>query len=376
MLRKILISWISLQGVYFLCTFLLPHREVLGATVINRGIQALLFILSVAIYLREPNRKNKFVFLNFTLFFASLLLFEIHDFIATDSFAAWTGWKYSGHISFVYVTILTEALASVTIAYLLFDLLFRDLRISRKYLFSIVVTLFFTFFYYHAFFNDYLYLYSTEDISQWKTLTSQLPASGEIPSALDLAGRVKLQSWQNGQAVGDLYPEQNVKRIEYLLPYLEGNNWRILLMKPLYMSNIYMNVLFIFFILVFFGWQYKKDPPHGAYIDKIMFLVLLLSSMEILHYWGFIKTVEYSLWDELFSVGQYITVVIELLMVLFFSLRLKFITSVHGEFYETELASNPQQISRWRDWVDNLILAHFFNFKLFNGRLFQNPDAK
>jgi len=80
--------------------------------------------------------------------------------------------------------------------------------------------------------------------------------------------------------------------------------------------------------------------------------------------------------SEMFSIGQYVTLVIELLMVLFFSLRLKFITSVHGEFYETELASNPQQVSRWRDWVDNIVLAKFFNFKIFNGRLFQNPSEK
>ena len=96
--------------------------------------------------------------------------------------------------------------------------------------------------------------------------------------------------------------------------------------------------------------------------------------MEILHNWGYIKSVEWNSLTELFSVGQYISIAIQLMMVLFFSLRLKFITSVQGEFYETELASNPQQVSRWRDWVDNLVLAQFFNFKLFNGRLFQTAD--
>ncbi|MBI1803018.1 MAG: hypothetical protein HYR77_00990 [Ignavibacteria bacterium] len=300
-------------------------------------------------------------------------LFPVSDFFGVAFF---TGWKYTAHVFFVFSVILTEVMASLTISYLVFDLLFRDATVLRKYFFAFIVTLFFTVLYYHPFFNDPLYLYSIEDIKQWKTLSSQVPEGAEVPSALDLASKVKLQSWQDGHAVGDLYPDQNIKRIEYLLPYLERNNWRILFFKPLYLSNIYMNVMFIVFILLFFGYQYKKDPPQGAYIDKIMFLLLLFSSMEILHFWGYIKTVEYSLWDELFSVGQYITVLIELLMVFFFSLRLKFITSVQGEFYETELAANPQQISRWRDWVDNLILAHFFNFKLFNGRLFQNPHTK
>jgi hypothetical protein len=137
-----------------------------------------------------------------------------------------------------------------------------------------------------------------------------------------------------------------------------------------------MNVLMIGWIILFFGYQYKKDPPQGAYVDKIMFLFLLICSMDIVHNWGFIKSIEWNSFGEIFRIGQYVTILIELLMVLFFSLRLRFITSVQGEFYEAELAAHPQQISRWRDWVDNMVLAKFFNFKIFNGRLFQNPNAK
>ncbi len=64
--------------------------------------------------------------------------------------------------------------------------------------------------------------------------------------------------------------------MEYLAPYLEGDNWMVLLAKPLYLGHISMNVLLIGFILLFFGYQYKKDPPQGAYIDKMMFLFLNL----------------------------------------------------------------------------------------------------
>lgn len=107
-----------------------------------------------------------------------------------------------------------------------------------------------------------------------------------------------------------------------------------------------------------------------------MFLFLLVASMDAFHYWGFIKSVEWTAWNELFSAGQYITVFAEIMLILFFALRLRFITSVQGEFYETELATNPQQISRWRDWIDNFILSQFSNFKAFNGRLFQRSREK
>ncbi|MEE9187540.1 MAG: hypothetical protein V3U10_05815, partial [Bacteroidota bacterium] len=111
-------------------------------------------------------------------------------------------------------------------------------------------------------------------------------------------------------------------------------------------------------------------PPQGAYIDKIAFLFLIFSSMEILHYWAYIKAVDWGTMTEIFKFGQYISIGIFLLMVLFFGLRLRFITSVQGEFYEHELVHSPQHITRWRDWVDSLVLSYFFNPEKVRGRFF------
>jgi hypothetical protein len=101
-----------------------------------------------------------------------------------------------------------------------------------------------------------------------------------------------------------------------------------------------------------------------------MFTFLLFVSTEILHYWGYIKSVEWSLYDGLFNAGQYITVALVMLMALFFALRLRFIGTVTGEFYETELAVNPHRVTRWKDGVDNLVLGKFFGLKPL--RLFQS----
>ena len=90
--------------------------------------------------------------------------------------------------------------------------------------------------------------------------------------------------------------------------------------------------------------------------------------------WEYIKSIEWNYYMEISNLGQYITISVELLIALFFGMRLKFITSVQGEFYEAELASNPQQISRWRDWIDDLVLSHFFNSKAFQGRFFQSTS--
>jgi hypothetical protein len=57
-------------------------------------------------------------------------------------------------------------------------------------------------------------------------------------------------------------------------------------------------------------------------------------------------------------------------------LRLRFITSANGEFYENEVIDSPRSITRWRDIVDDLVVDKFFNRKLVLGRLMVDPGAK
>ena len=142
------------------------------------------------------------------------------------------------------------------------------------------------------------------------------------------------------------------------------------------MNAIYMCVLCMGFILLFFGYQYMKDPPQGAYIEKIMFLFLIFCCMEILHAWSFIKTVDWQTFSYVERLGKYVSVGILLLIAMFFGLRLRFITSVKGEFYEQELATSPTGITRWRDSLDNLVVEKFFNRKLLLGRMFATPTRK
>jgi hypothetical protein len=81
-------------------------------------------------------------------------------------------------------------------------------------------------------------------------------------------------------------------------------------------------------------------------------------------------SVEHAAYMGYYSVGQYVSLFILLMLLIFFSLRLRFITSVKGEFYERELVSDSEHISRWRDGLDNLIVRHFLNPQTFHGRLF------
>jgi hypothetical protein len=136
-----------------------------------------------------------------------------------------------------------------------------------------------------------------------------------------------------------------------------------------------MNVVCLGLILLFFGYQYKKDPPQGAYIEKIMFMFLVLCSVEIFHSWSFIKSVEWEVYRHMLDIGQYVSIAVLLFITLFFGMRLRFITSVKGEFYEQEILSSPGAVTRWIDWIDELVIAHFFNRKALLGRMFVDPST-
>jgi len=370
--KKIIFLWITVLLIYFISLEVLPSYSSPVSARLNQIIQALLFIISVFIFANEPNKKNKFIFLNFAVYFSLSFIALTYEFVGKAFFIA----KYAHHITFQYMTIAYLFFLAIAVIYLVIDLLLKDIRVYQKYLLTLVIVVCFFATCFLPFFQNPLHLYTTENIKQWKTLDTYISSNKGVSSPVELANKVTLQSWQNGVAIGDLYPPENLVQIEKLYPYLEKDNWMVLLWEPLYKNIIYIDVLLVFFILLFFGYQYKKDPPQGAYVDKIMFLILLLQSMDIIHNWGFIKSVEWGSLTELFTIGQYITFIAELMMVLFFLLRLRFITSVQGEYYETELATNPHQISRWRDWVDNFVLAQFFNYRIFNGRLFQKQIGK
>jgi hypothetical protein len=61
------------------------------------------------------------------------------------------------------------------------------------------------------------------------------------------------------------------------------------------------------------------------------------------------------------------------MIAIFFLLRLRFITSANGEFYEQEIAASPMGITRWRDTLDNILVEKFFNRKVLLGRLLVDP---
>jgi hypothetical protein len=119
-----------------------------------------------------------------------------------------------------------------------------------------------------------------------------------------------------------------------------------------------------------------KDPPQGAYIEKIVFLMLVFCTLEALHAYSSMHVLQWNALISMIDIGSYISVFVLTLLSAFFGLRLRFVTSVKGEFYEQELALSPSGITRWRDLMDNVIIEKFFNRKLLLGRFMVDPGRQ
>jgi hypothetical protein len=375
--KKILLIWGTALAVIGL-SFLLPHAEVPGATILAYSVQLLLFIVSCYIAKREPTTKNKFIFINFAVFFSVSIIFHTYNFVGS---VFWTNEPFARLYFAQYIAYgIYFFLMAFGIVYLTIDALFRDYKTLQKYALAFLIVGGFYGYYYHPYFVDAKYLYSTDEVLAWKQLSNAAAEfkerNGVDPTLQDLVATTEMHAWKGGQPIGVLFPDESAKRIEELYPYLLGTNFSTLVLSPLYKNVIYMNVLCLAFTLLFFGYQYKKDPPQGAYIEKIMFMFLLFSTLEILHAWSFIKSLEWSVLYDIINVSHYVSAGVFVVMTLFFALRLRFINSVKGEFYEQELATSPSTVTRWRDFLDNLLINHFFNRKALLGRLFVDANDK
>ncbi len=371
--HKISLLWFGVTALSVVPYFLFS-AEISPSTFLLNTIQLLLLILSIVLAVKDPTFKNRLIFINLSVFFATVILFYSSSFVGSI-FA----WPYASHVFGTSIQILYYSLMVAVVCYITIDVLFREWKAFQKYVLALSVTIGFSVLYYHAFLFDPLHGYHTERILNWKELNTVRESFVERertePTLDQLEKLVRLNYWKDQRAIGLVSPQENSKRIVELFPYLSGNNYQTIILEPLYRGNIYMNILALGCILMYFGYYLKKDPPQGVYVDKLMFLFLVMCSTEIFHVWTFITSSSRETALTLSQIGNYVTNLVYCVVAVFLALRLRFITSIQGEFYEQEIVVRPHKVTRWRDGLDNLILKYFTSEKNMKRRLFAGNQA-
>lgn len=372
--RKALAIWVA-TVIVMLGSFLLPHNDVEFVSILSNSVQLLLFILSVYLVKHESVKKTKFIFVNFAALFSLSLLFHLSRFVGTlfftdTPFARLLSYQYINEAAYVFFF-------GFAICYVTIDVLFRDFRAYQKYLLTGAIIGGFFVYYYHPIITNPMHLYTTDEIIEWKevdrAVASYTHERGTSPTVEELATTLTRES---APLLSRYSESERNNRVASLLPYLAEDNYLTLLVKPLNQNSIHMGVLSIGLILLFFGYLYKKDPPQGAYIEKMMFFFLMLVSLEIFHNWSLMNVIEWNLSLQMIAVGELLSAFLLCVIALFFFLRLRFITTSYGEFYEAELVQSPTSITRWRDAFDNYVLAHFFSKDSMVGRFFVDPKLR
>jgi hypothetical protein len=367
--HRIILIW-GFLAVSMLSIFLFSPTSSPMITILSNLLFLTIFVFSLFIVIREKQWSNKLLFMNFLLFSGYFLVSSLYPLMGNYLFPEIQKVR---HFHYQFGTIYYHVFLLLAVTYLVVDMLFRNRRTVYKYLLSMVIVIFVCVSYYGNFFKDPDYLYNHPDIRDWLVVDNAYfelkRESGEAPAPAEIAGMINLGAWKQGKQVGELYPIEKEKRVAELLPYSAGQNYMVLLYRPLNKANVQINTFTIFLIFLFFAYQFKKDPPQGAYVEKIMFLILVLVSLESLHSWAYVRSVDWNIFVDLIVLGQYLSVGAMALLTLFFGLRLRFISTVQGEFYEQQLVSSPQRITRWRDWVDNFVLSYIFNSQTLVGRL-------
>ena len=375
--------WLAIESLYVLSLVIFPHVKFEMAGFLAYSLQTLLFLICIHIVKREPTRKNKPIFINFAAFFSLSLLAHLFNFIGPSIPAGYffDDERFARLIIDQYIfrgayfLLLANAIIYVAV-----DELFRDFGTARKFALTSLVAMSFFVGYYRPLLSDPLYLHNTGDVKDWRVLDRTFKlyreVHGEDPDPKTLASQADLLGSDQDGFTYSLPLEEKLTRVETLYPYLFDMNWQILVYRPLLLNQIYMSVVCVGFILLFFGYQFLKDPPQGAYIEKVMFLLLVFCTLEILHGWISLTSFHWAAFAHMVSLGQYVSIFVLALIAMFLMLRLNFISSVNGEFYEQELLLRPSGITRWRDRLDNIVIEKFFNPKVIIGRFLVDPTRR
>lgn len=369
---KIVIGYALLLLLLAAAFVVFPHRELEWMGITNVSLQLLLAFLSILVAVNTDDASQRLIFVCSALYFGSglfLLLssFAGRAFMVDDVYGPFFYHFYMNKVGLSLVASL--AVLSVAV-----DFLFRRISVTGKSFLTVALAgmLVFTFFSPHLFHPfglhkepDYVLL------SAMATEESALKAElGKPPSDAELANRIagSASVGKAGEA-SSAHAGTTLASVVRLRGYIEGGGLTTVFWLPMDRAKIYVHAVLLAVIALLLVFFYKMDRYLGAYVDKILILFFLFNAMEIVHAVGFILTPNAADYRMIFRMGQYFTICCLLLLVYAYDLKLRFVLSVAGKYYESKVSRSPESVTRWRDELDQLILRTFVKRNHGQGRM-------
>jgi hypothetical protein len=360
---RIVLPWMSYLALYAFAVSCVRFEPPPWSDAIILSCSALLSILSFLVSRAELERGNRLAYANFAILFGLNALLRPAYLILSDNLLRLD--RFANVYFIQYYSAQYQLLLSLSVMFAIVHSVWRFPAAVGMYSFSLTCVLGLWLLLFSPYILDPMYLYTTQDIVDFRELSNtvdRLRQSGETsPSVGDIAATVKLYKDKSDSSKEELSVVERYRRVADLMPFLEKDNHRPLLLRPLNRSIVGMNALNVTAIILFLIYHYLKDPPKAAYLEKVILLFLPFCSFELLHSYVFGTLDNQETFWTTFMWGQYFSVGIMVLLMCVFSLRLRFVLSIEGHYYENRLMSDPTHITRWRDAFDNWILRQFMN---------------
>ncbi len=369
--QKILLAWLPFLTVNLAAMIIL--KEELSSrigTMLLEDLSALIGVVSILLFRREFVKETRLFFLILatlfilTGFLSGFVPLAKRWLVPLDEWSEFYVGQYRGQLYFL--------LLSGCVNYLVVDLSFRGLHKYQKYFLSFVVAGSVWAYLFYPYWANPSYLYTTPDVKDYRAirLTIEDLQRGGVanPSPEQIASEVSQHLPESAKLGLQCSVKDREIRVSEILPYFRGDDSKLLVLRPVWRSYFAMASLSIISILLFFLYQYLADPPKSAYMEKILWCLLLFCCFEALHYCAFAQITLFENYNALELLGKYTSMCAMLALVLLLILRLRFIQSVEGRFYENHLIHDASRITRWRDAFDNWVLRQFMNPKELDQR--------
>ncbi|MBI3789123.1 MAG: hypothetical protein HY276_12815, partial [Ignavibacteriales bacterium] len=170
--KKILLIWVGILIPTVASLAFFPHRQLAVVSTIIDSLNILIGIVALYIFKREPSIKNKPIFLNFAIFYLASIVSFLNAFVGK---AFLTSERYAIFFAYQYFSMgLLYFLLAFSLIYVVFDTLFNDFQIYKKYLLTLLVVGGTFAYYYNPVFTDPKHAYHTPEIVDFKSVTTAI----------------------------------------------------------------------------------------------------------------------------------------------------------------------------------------------------------
>jgi hypothetical protein len=320
-------------------------------------------IISMRLWKKEVRLGTKFTFLNISIWLIVNAILSPMFNLSSHLFSLSNAWWRIGF--YEYNSLLYFLLLFVSVCFLALDQILTNQSLVVKYtlvLISASVVWGINAFPYlsdvkvlskQPIYLDYVLI--RESAEKLKHAGDQNPTSEAIMKALESL------STKNESELGRLPERERERRITEILPYVAGLNGTLLFYSPLWKSCASIAVACVFVLMGLLMCQYVANKQVGAYLEKLAWCFVVYCVCESLHQFLFASVSDNDVQRFMETSGQVISTGGILTISGLLLVRLRFIESVEGKYYERRLLDDASRITRWRDRFDIWILKQFMN---------------